>query len=129
MKSPDSHFDELERRISSNPLVIFHDLKKSQTSPSTLYVKGEIVFVDGTSLAIFQHIRMIEAGAIITDYRYHYMNFENQMIFRYDNAPHHDELETHPHHKHVGEKIIAHNQPHFTAVMDEAVSLVVENIL
>lgn len=42
---------------------------------------------------------------------------------------HFDELETHPHHKHVGKTISAHNQPHFMDIMDEAVSLVIENML
>jgi len=34
------------------------------------------------------------------------MNVNDEMIFRYDNAPHHPEIATHPHYKHVkGESV------------------------
>ena len=38
-------------------------------------------------------------------YRFHFMGSTDKMVFRYDNAPHHPEVSTHPHHKHIqGEK-------------------------
>ena len=36
-------------------------------------------------------------------YAYTYIRSGRQ-IFRYDNAPHHPEIKTHPHHKHIEEK-------------------------
>ena len=38
-----------------------------------------------------------------THYSFHFMDSDNRTIFRYDNAPHHDELDFAPHHKHIGE--------------------------
>ena len=35
------------------------------------------------------------------------MDENQQMIFRYDNAPHHHDIETFPHHKHEREDIKA----------------------
>ncbi len=29
------------------------------------------------------------------------MDSADKMVFRYDNAPHHPEVATHPHHKHI----------------------------
>lgn len=40
-------------------------------------------------------------------HRFHLQSSENQMIARWDNAPHHPEIKTHPDHIHVGEKIKA----------------------
>ena len=48
MQRPDIHFKSVEKKISENPLMIFHDLQKNHTSPSTAYIKGEILFADGT---------------------------------------------------------------------------------
>jgi hypothetical protein len=129
LQSPDICFESVEKPISQNPLVIFHDLRKNYTSPSTAYLKGEIFFADGSSLAVFQHVRITESGIIITDYRYHYMNAEKKMIFRYDNAPHHVEIYTYPHHKHISDEIYACAMPYFKEVMDEAVSFVIENMI
>jgi hypothetical protein len=35
------------------------------------------------------------------NYAYTYLH-NDQLIFRYNNAPHHPEIATHPHHKHIG---------------------------
>lgn len=122
-------FDTVEKHIAGNPLVIFHNLEKKHTSPSTAYLKGEILFVDGTSLAVFQHLCIIESGTSLSDYRYHYMDIDKKLIFRYDNAPHHDEIETHPHHKHTHNGIQACERPDFKDVMAEATSNVLENMV
>ncbi|RLC14904.1 MAG: hypothetical protein DRI57_13720 [Deltaproteobacteria bacterium] len=96
-----SHFQAVEKTINDDPLVITFDLERIYTSQIRAYIKGKINFADGTSLALFQHVQIAENGLDITDYRYHYMNADGQMIFRYDNAPHHREIETFPHHKHL----------------------------
>ena len=44
-------------------------------------------------------------------------------VFRYDNAPHHRNIMTFPHHKHAGAKILPANEPDFSQVLDEAVAL------
>jgi hypothetical protein len=35
-------------------------------------------------------------------YSFHLQDAQGQCVFRYDNSPHHPELPTFPHHKHVG---------------------------
>ena len=66
--------------------------------------------VMGASIEYMQtvrlHIRMILKGTDgypdWTHYSFHFMDSDNQTIFRYDNAPHHNELASAPHHKHEG---------------------------
>lgn len=40
-------------------------------------------------------------------YSYHYQGANKRLIFRYDNAEHHPELENFPHHKHIGDKVFS----------------------
>ncbi len=53
-------------------------------------------------------------------YAYTYIRKE-QRVFRYDNAPHHPEIVTHPHHKHIGqiEQIAPADQPSLSQVLTE----------
>ena len=53
-------------------------------------------------------------------YSYHYQK-AGQTIFRYDNAPHHPEISTFPHHKHTGaqEQASLASPPTLSAVFDE----------
>jgi len=62
------------------------------------YIKCEIVFKDDSVLS-FSEVKDTEIDTK-DKYSYHFMNSSNDLIFRYDNAKHHPELSTFPHHKH-----------------------------
>ena len=59
------------------------------------------------------------------EYRYQFVR-RGAAVFRYDNAPHHSQLTTFPHHKHVGTRILSAAEPAFRRVLDEAIALVTE---
>ncbi|MEW5956819.1 MAG: DUF6516 family protein [Chloroflexota bacterium] len=50
---------------------------------------------------------------------YHYQHANGMLIFRYDNVPHHPEIETYPHHKHIGDVIVATQPPDLSEVLHE----------
>jgi len=52
-------------------------------------------------------------------YSYHYQDENGNLIFRYDNAPHHPEISTHPHHKHAKDKILPAQSPDLSQVLKE----------
>lgn len=49
-------------------------------------------------------------------------------IFRYDNAPHHPEISTHPHHKHSGsgDTLSATQEPTLSQILSEIEKLLEE---
>ncbi len=59
-------------------------------------IGGSIVFKDG-SVFHFKEIILVEKR----QYRFHYMDERNNLISRWDNAPHHKDLGTFPHHVHL----------------------------
>jgi Family of unknown function (DUF6516) len=69
-----------------------------EASVQLLRVRVEII--DGSLLyvreAIFPHT---------SKYSYHWQTRTGEMLLRWDNAPHHSTIPTHPHHKHDGERI------------------------
>jgi hypothetical protein len=76
-------------------------------------------FWDGSLLEFTE--TLIERGVVLikTDYAYHFQDTQNQLIFRYDNAPHHPEVSTHPHHKHTSKGIETANPPYLNDVLRE----------
>lgn len=38
-------------------------------------------------------------------YSYHWQAKDNKLLVRWDNSPHYKEIETFPHHKHIGENV------------------------
>lgn len=82
-----SYFESIQKIIRNEPLIICTNLNQNYTSVNTAYIKGELTFADGSKLVLFQHIRIHGTELVMTDYRYHYMTDDNELIFRYDNAP------------------------------------------
>ena len=49
----------------------------------------------------------------------HWQNNEKKLIKRWDNAPHHVEIETYPHHLHNGEDIMPSAEPTFVEILEK----------
>lgn len=56
-------------------------------------------------------------------YRYQYMDEKLLLIFRYDNAPHHREVKSFPHHKHVSNKVTDSKEPGLNDILLEIARL------
>ena len=57
------------------------------------------------------------------NYRYHFQDSQNNLVFRYDNTPHFPDLENFPHHKHLSNSIVSSEEPSVVRVIEEAVKL------
>jgi hypothetical protein len=58
------------------------------------------VFWNRSFLDIYEVVTTELGYPVRVYYSYAYMS-RGECVFRYDNAPHHPEIPTHPHHKHV----------------------------
>ena len=74
---------------------------------------------DGCLLAISEMILEEGDSLIFLDYRYHFQDSNNELIFRYDSAPHYPHLSTHPHHKHLPDAILPSDKPTIEQVLQE----------
>jgi hypothetical protein len=54
-------------------------------------------------------------------YSYHYQDASGQLIFRYDDTPHHTEIDSFPHHKHIEQErnVVASEPPTLVGVLGE----------
>ncbi len=64
---------------------------------------------NGDLLEVFQRFSIDAGVPIVTKYSFQWQDVAGNLRFRWDNAPHHPEIETHPHHLHSGDgKILPH---------------------
>lgn len=54
------------------------------------------------------------------------MTKEGQLLFRYDNAPHHREIPTSPHHKHTSNEILQSSMPFLKDVINEIAAILIK---
>ena len=83
------------------------------------FVRGAIEFTDGSALHYRELVDLRQPLRLVM-YSYHYQGADGKLIFRYDNAAHHMQVNTFPHHKHIGDKdIVAAQAPGLEAVLLE----------
>ncbi|MDZ8089411.1 MAG: DUF6516 family protein [Nostoc sp. DedQUE12b] len=70
-------------------------------------------------LAISEAFIIVDNQMTYIDYRYHFQNEQNSLIFRYDSTPHFPNLPSFPHHKHLFDNVIACEKPHIADVLQE----------
>ena len=77
-------------------------------------VRGRLLFIDGYVLEFVEYLSEEER----LKYRFHLMDKDAKMVFRYDNAPHHD-VSTFPHHKHLPGTVVESESKGIIPVLDE----------
>ncbi|NIR51863.1 hypothetical protein GWO43_25140 [candidate division KSB1 bacterium] len=63
------------------------------------------------------------------DYRYQFMTDQQQMIKRWDTAPHHPHIPTHPYHVHEGEEVKSSQKMNFVKVLEAVSEIVIDHLM
>ena len=100
------YFSEIQSLIRSSIFVENVDVEYEVKSRNIGIVHGILGMIDGSTLQFMELVNIKRDKMIRLKYRFHLTNANDEMVFRYDNAPHHPEIATYPRHKHVeGEKV------------------------
>ena len=86
--------------LRQSPLVRDLEVLAVIEEANVQLLRVRVEIIDGSLLyvreAFFPHT---------SKYSYHWQIRTGEMLIRWDNAPHHPAIPTHPHHKHEGEQI------------------------
>jgi hypothetical protein len=86
-------------------------------------IGGSITFKDGT-IFHFKEVLLEEN----VHYRFHYMDNKNNLIFRWDTAPHHKGLKTFPYHVHLPDGVKESKQVTLIGVLDRIEDIVIAGL-
>lgn len=117
---------DFDKALTSSPIILSSDIRK-HLGPNgvSVYLTGKIFFMDSSILELAIFAAESDHCLAIDKYRLHYMNDKGQMLFRYDNAPHHPEVSSFPHHKHITGHVIPAGLPSMMDVLTEISALMV----
>ena len=85
------------------------------------FFRAQTLLADGSNL----HISEVWIDGELRKYAYFWLDESNDLIRGWDNAPHHPEVSTHPHHQHVGEAV----QPSDLRTLQEVLEFLSSQIL
>ena len=86
--------------FNSLPIVSSYEILDFKQGSQFYYLKVKVKLTDGSTL----QVRMFVSDQDY-NYSYHWQNENEKLIIRWDNSPHHPELETFPHHKHINNEV------------------------
>ena len=112
----------IEKRLSP----VSFELHFSYRSPRVAHISGYVVFRTGWVLEFDEIITQERIEIKKVKYRYHVMDRNKKLIFRYDNVPHFPKIRTHPHHKHTRAKVIESKTLGLLEVIEEIETLIVK---
>jgi hypothetical protein len=96
------YFGTIERLLNDSALIVDKKLDFKEFSSEEGMVRGSLLFLGGYVLNFMEYIQI---GKERPKYSFNFSDGKRDMIFRYDNAAHHKEISTFPHHKHSGASI------------------------
>ncbi|WP_353933393.1 toxin TumE (plasmid) [Okeanomitos corallinicola TIOX110] len=77
-------------------------------------------------LAVSEAFVVVNNQIEYVDYRYHFQDEQNSLIFRYDSTPHFPNLPSFPHHKHLFNNVIACQKLHLADVLQEVIEYITD---
>jgi hypothetical protein len=118
----DDYFSGMERSLRQNPHVtaIEGPLVCLASDDYNGLIRGRAFFWDDSYLDLYEVVSTELGYPVRISYAYSYLR-AGERVFRYDNAPHHPEIITFPHHKHIGpaDRLAPADQPSLHQVLSE----------
>ena len=90
------------RLILSSAVVSFHYIQEEAVGDIG-YFRVRCTLIDGSELQLIERFRDAANAPVVEKYSFHWQRSDGTPICRWDNAPHHREVATFPHHLHEGE--------------------------
>ena len=121
----EAYLAAMKERFVGDPIVThFHVIRERFTLVDG-HIRARIVLADSSQLEFSEYMQRSSAGEItVITYSYHWANADNQLIKRWDNAPHFPDLPGVPDHIHDGAtgEVTSGQSMSISAVLDEIVS-------
>jgi len=110
----DSKLRELEGLVTATSIQREIDVNLGRG-----FIQGHITFADGSTLEFSEQLPTERKK-----FRLHYRDAQNDLIARWDSAPHHKTLSTFPFHKHTPQGIEAHQAITLIEALDEIATII-----
>lgn len=112
------YFSSFDKLINDLDFIVKIEIQKQELNNFLGIIEGRLYFKCGI-LDVLEVVKITDNQLSKKKYKYHFRNFGNIMIFRYDNAPHHQVVQTFPHHKHIADSIKESTEPDISEILSE----------
>jgi hypothetical protein len=110
---------EVRQEVSSLPGTQVELYREQLLTDTRANLRIRLRLADRSLLEIREALVVRQGALTWLSYRYHWQDAAGRLVLRYDDAPHHPEVDTFPQHQHVGEMVIASPRPYLPHLLAE----------
>lgn len=114
------YLDGVEKLVNEVKHAYVEMYEEEILTEDRVNLRIRIRFTNGHLLELNEAIKAEQDSINHLNYRYHFQDDHNTLVFRYDNTPHFPDLESFPHHKHTQRMVLPGARPSISDVMAEA---------
>ncbi|MBC8182039.1 hypothetical protein H8E88_13050 [candidate division KSB1 bacterium] len=119
------YFQDQKFAISSSAIVDSWEFQEDIRTSTEGFFKTRIHFIDDSKLDVREYVNIDLEKILRYTYSFHYFK-NDKLIFRYDNTPHHPQVSSFPHHKHLPSgKVVECDEPNLADVLKEIESILI----
>ncbi|MDP2822864.1 MAG: DUF6516 family protein [Sulfuritalea sp.] len=113
--------DSLRARLILSSVVVSFHYHQEETVGDVGYFRVRCTLIDDSELQLIERFSAAADALAVDKYSFHWQRSDGAPICRWDNAPHHRDVATFPHHLHEGgtDVVQAHAPVDVFAVLDE----------
>ena len=110
----EEYLQRLDELLSTSPAVADVEVVRRSVRDTelekTLHYRYRVGLADGGLVEMTERVLEAQGTLQVTTYRHHWQDRSGRLVKRWDNAPHHPEIETFPHHLHDGaeDRVVFH---------------------
>jgi hypothetical protein len=105
MPDPVAYLDEIEIALISSEFITAYTIVRNWANTDDGYVRIRATLINGDFLEASEYFVVQGDEIEAVDYRYQWMDGSRSVLRRrWDNTPHHPNLDGFPHHCHVGQE-------------------------
>jgi hypothetical protein len=110
VKDATEYLAHIKALIVLNPQVVHWTAEREEEQGDTGLFRYKLVLRDGGRIELFELFRVAQESVRVTKYSFHWQGPGGELRARWDNAPHHPQVPTHPCHVHDGSEanVLAH---------------------
>ena len=120
------YYSHIEETIRNCSIVTHFSIDFDEIDQDIGYLKGELELIDGTVLHFIEFIKIQGEKANRLKYKYHLQSENGDLIRRWDNVPHHKEIDTFPHHMHDEKGVHASSNIDLKTIIDKIIDEIMD---
>jgi len=105
------YFRELIQKLLVSPAISSFRIIRQKVQEDDGYIRIKCRLRKAQKLEFAEYVQVHAGKIIVITYNYHWQDAHGALVKRWDNVPHHKEVDSFPHHVHVSETEVISSEP------------------